>query len=73
MKNMKNMDNLYNQFNRLRPTKKGTIKNSGAKLKPNQQCPCGSGNKYKRCCQNVLETMARLRGSNIVSEKEFEK
>lgn len=22
-----------------------------AKIKPNEKCPCGSGNKYKRCCQ----------------------
>ena len=69
---MKNMDDLYNQFNRLIP-RVGTIKNEGVKLKPNQKCPCGSGDKYKKCCQPVLETMARYRGHNRISEDEVKK
>merc|ERR1719253_1395220 len=24
----------------------------GARVKPNEPCPCGSGQKYKKCCQN---------------------
>jgi len=67
-----NADALYHQFNRLRPAR-GTIKNEGTKLKPNQKCPCGSDKKYKKCCQQPLEQAARLRGSNIISEEDIKK
>lgn len=67
-----NIDKLYNQFNRLRPNSYGTVKHSGEKLKPNQKCPCGSGKKYKKCCQHKLETIAKIRGSNIVTRKDLE-
>lgn len=65
-----NVDKLYNQFNRLRPNPYGTIKHDGDKLKPNQKCPCGSGKKYKKCCQQRLELIAKIRGSNVVTQKE---
>ncbi|GAB6071024.1 hypothetical protein JCM30760_21210 [Thiomicrorhabdus hydrogeniphila] len=35
----------------------------GKKIKPNEQCPCGSGLKYKKCCQNNLNT-GNARGQN---------
>jgi uncharacterized protein YecA (UPF0149 family) len=66
-----NMDSFYNQFNRMRPKRRGTIQNEGNKLKPNQKCPCGSNKKYKKCCQQRLEMMARMRGTNTISEKEI--
>ena len=28
----------------------GTVKREGAKVYPNDPCPCGSGKKYKKCC-----------------------
>ena len=28
------------------------VKTSPAKVGPNEQCPCGSGKKYKRCCMS---------------------
>ena len=24
----------------------------GARVKPNEKCPCGSGQKFKKCCMN---------------------
>ena len=27
-----------------------TFKREGAKVQPNDPCPCGSGKKYKKCC-----------------------
>ena len=27
----------------------------GAKIKPNEPCPCGSGKKYKKCCSRAFE------------------
>jgi len=30
--------------------KKQAPKVAGKKIKPNEQCPCGSGTKYKKCC-----------------------
>lgn len=66
-----NIDSLLNQFKRMRPNR-GTIKNEGTKLKPNQKCPCGSGKKYKKCCEQSLEQVARMRGSNNISEKEIQ-
>ena len=29
-----------------------TIRSAGTKLGRNDPCPCGSGRKYKKCCQN---------------------
>lgn len=29
---------------------KGPVKREGAKVQPNDPCPCGSGRKYKQCC-----------------------
>lgn len=28
----------------------GTVRRNGAKIGPNDPCPCGSGKKYKKCC-----------------------
>jgi len=67
-----NVDGLYEEFSRIRSTDtRGTIKHDGTKLKPNQKCPCGSEKKYKKCCQQKLEDMARQRGSDVISETEF--
>ncbi|MEM7260863.1 MAG: SEC-C metal-binding domain-containing protein [Planctomycetota bacterium] len=33
----------------------GTITNPAAKLGRNDPCPCGSGRKYKKCCQRLLD------------------
>ena len=30
--------------------KQQPIRNKDKKVGPNDQCPCGSGEKYKRCC-----------------------
>jgi len=40
---------------RCQTTRKGTIASAGSATKPrkvgrNEQCPCGSGRKYKKCC-----------------------
>lgn len=35
-----------------RPSQNQTMRRSEAKIGSNQPCPCGSGKKYKRCCQN---------------------
>lgn len=32
-----------------------TLKRLGVKIGRNDQCPCGSGNKYKRCCIGKTE------------------
>ena len=29
---------------------RGTVRNEGVKIYPNDPCPCGSGKKYKKCC-----------------------
>ncbi len=38
-------DELYKEAK-----KRGTVRNEGAKIYPNDPCPCGSGKKYKKCC-----------------------
>lgn len=35
-------------------TKQEPIKRPGSKLNRNDPCPCGSGQKYKKCCMNLL-------------------
>lgn len=67
-----NMDDFHGQFNRFSPNR-GTIRHKGDKLKPNQKCPCGSGKKYKRCCQNRLERIARAKGSHTITKEELDK
>ncbi|MCX6348844.1 MAG: SEC-C metal-binding domain-containing protein [Candidatus Aureabacteria bacterium] len=32
------------------PSAPVTYKRDGAKVGPNDPCPCGSGKKYKKCC-----------------------
>jgi len=32
--------------------------NIGGRVKPNEPCPCGSGQKYKKCCQNGATRLA---------------
>jgi len=68
---MKVIDEFYGQFNRLRAPRRGTIKHIGQKLVPNQKCPCGSGKKYKKCCRNELERVARSKGTNQVTAKDL--
>jgi len=70
---MDNIDKFYSEFNRLRPPQRGIktpIRHEGAKLKPNQKCPCGSKKKYKKCCQQRLEEVAREKGSNLLTLNE---
>lgn len=62
---------FYDQFNRYRTQRTGTIKHDGQKLMPNQKCPCGSGKKYKKCCQNSLEQAARTKGTNNVTMRDI--
>ena len=33
------------------------------KIRRNDPCPCGSGKKYKRCCQPIVDMVWRLTGS----------
>ncbi|MCR5303328.1 MAG: SEC-C domain-containing protein [Lachnospiraceae bacterium] len=32
-----------------------TVRRQGAKIYPNDPCPCGSGKKYKKCCMKKTE------------------
>ena len=32
--------------------KKQPVRKSEKKVGPNDQCPCGSGKKYKKCCMH---------------------
>ena len=32
------------------PSARGPVKRTEKKVYPNDQCPCGSGKKYKNCC-----------------------
>lgn len=76
--NDKDMDKFYNEFYRLRQKGFGgpanssrlPIKYEGQKLRPNQKCPCGSKKKYKKCCCQRLESIAKSKGSNVISLNE---
>jgi len=35
----------------------------GSRVKPNEPCPCGSGQKYKKCCQNGATRLASQQAS----------
>ncbi len=37
-------------MNSVSTVKQSVVKNSDSKIGRNEQCPCGSGKKYKRCC-----------------------
>ncbi len=39
--------------------KSGTVRREGAKIYPNDPCPCGSGKKYKKCCMRKDQEMER--------------
>ena len=42
----------------FKPMVKGSGSKKAQKVKPNMRCPCGSGKKYKKCCQR-LQTLSR--------------
>lgn len=46
------MDRLKRMADTLRRQRIDEAKQKG-KLSPNQQCPCGSGRKYKKCCKLI--------------------
>ncbi len=37
--------------------KSGTVRRETKKIYPNDQCPCGSGKKYKKCCMRKDQEM----------------
>ena len=41
-------------------TKKGPYRRKNAKIGRNDPCPCGSGKKYKHCCDAVNDKELRL-------------
>jgi len=41
----------------------------GSRIKPNEKCPCGSGQKYKKCCLNGAVKLA-AQASEAVAEAE---
>jgi len=42
----------------------------GGRVKPNEPCPCGSGQKFKKCCQNgTLKVSAEQAASGYPAEK----
>lgn len=43
----------------------------GAKVKPNEQCPCGSGQKYKKCCLNGATRLKQVSAA-VPSVKDVE-
>lgn len=49
-------DSLYDKFSKLSVTNVAILFNlaSGDKVYPNEPCPCGSGNKFKKCCGRYL-------------------
>lgn len=67
------IDQLYSEFARIRRNTNGRlpVQYDGEKLRPNQKCPCGSGKKYKKCCRDKLESMARRRGSHTIHAKDI--
>lgn len=68
------IDGLFRQFTRIqKPGFSSTpIHYDGQRLKPNQKCPCGSDKKYKKCCQTRLESMARRKNANVVTQAEID-
>ena len=38
------------KFNETVKDENGTVRRVSTKIGRNQLCPCGSNNKYKRCC-----------------------
>ena len=52
--NLKEWDNVLTEEKRRELTKQWRASkqfvNAGAKVGPNDPCPCGSGKKYKKCC-----------------------
>ena len=57
------LDLINERQPRLAPHK-GTVRRSVEKHSRNEQCPCGSGKKYKRCCED--KDRERLRESSSV-------
>merc|ERR1711972_574002 len=41
----------------------------GGRVKPNEPCPCGSGQKYKKCCQNGTRRLAAQQAAGLPEEK----
>lgn len=45
---------IYNYFKEHRRLSRGVIQRSQPKTGRNDPCPCGSGKKYKKCCNDVV-------------------
>lgn len=41
---------LYRQKSEAQSSRRVTLARARKKIKPNEKCPCGSGKKYKKCC-----------------------
>jgi hypothetical protein len=48
-------------------------KSEGKKQKPNEPCACGSGNKFKKCCQNKKDITGLADGERKVTYNETKK
>ena len=52
--NLPQWEDIYDEETRARLYREQidsqTFKREGAKIQPNDPCPCGSGKKYKKCC-----------------------
>ena len=59
------------------PYTEGTIQYDRSKIERNAKCPCGSGVKYKKCCQKgneiLLEKTKEARSGIEEGEKNEEK
>ena len=46
------LEELLTWYCNLSPAKKHMLNQAkNIKINPNEKCPCGSGKKYKKCCQ----------------------